>query len=107
MKRLALVSLLLLVANGCMIRPNAGGGYDEPGYHPSRKYGVYIPPDSISSDGRVAAVQVGLLLVAGVGTDFKPGVGLKPAPHVPGKTGVVRGAGTPHPNAFLPPAPSP
>ena len=104
MKRLALLSLLLLAANGCRVRPHAGGGFDEPGYHPQRKLGVYLPPGAISSDGRVAAVQVGLLLVAGVGADLRPGVGLMPAPHVPGKTGIVRGTGTPHPNAYLPPA---
>lgn len=103
MKRV--VSLLLCIAaSGCMIRPHAGGGFDEPGYHPQRKIGIYLPPGAISSDARVAAVQVGLLLVAGVSADLRPGVGSARAPHVPGKTGVVRGSGTRHPNAYLPPA---
>ena len=99
----SIVSLLLAVAaSGCMVRPHAGAGFDEPGYHPQRKLGIYLPPGAISNDARVAAVQVGLLLVAGVSADLRPGVGNAPAPHVPGRTGVVRGSDTRHPNAYLP-----
>lgn len=107
MRVLAISVLSTLFLTGCLYRPNAVGGYDEPGVHPQRKLAVYIPPDSISSDGRVAAAQVGLLLLSGVGANLRPGVGSTPAPHVPGRAGVVRGSAPErprHPNAYLPPA---
>lgn len=102
----AIVSMMLLVSTvattGCVYRPNAGGGYDEPGVHPHQKFGVLIPPQDISSDGRVAAVQMGLVLITAATGDLRPGVGNAPAPHVPGRTGVVGGSNKRHPNAFLP-----
>ena len=100
MRALAISVLSILLLTGCLYRPNVVGGYDEPGVHPTRKLSVYIPPDSISSDGRVAAAQVALLLLAGASANMRPGVGSTPAPHAPGRTPEK----SRHPNAYLPPA---
>lgn len=101
---LLLVSALGVSTAGCLVRPNAGAGFDEPGYHPQSKVAFVVPPGGLSTDARVAAVQVGLALATAAVVDGRTGVGSSPAPHVPGQSGVVKGANVrPHPNAYLPP----
>lgn len=103
---IAVVSLALL-STGCLVRPNAGAAYDEPGIHPQAKVAIVVPPGNLSSDGRIAAAQIGLAIAsAAVMNDMTPGVGNSPAPHVPGRTGVAPGttpdkAKSRHPNAYL------
>jgi len=99
---LLLLSALLVSSTGCLVRPNAGAGFDEPGYHPQSKVAFVVPPGSLSNDARVAAVQVGLALATAAVVNGRTGVGSSPAPHVPGRAGVVKDTGRAHPNAYLP-----
>ena len=104
LKAAAALSVVTL-STGCLIRPNAGAGYDEPGVHPQAKVAIVVPPGNLSSDGKIAAAQIGLAIAsAAVMNNLTPGVGNTPAPHVPGRSGVAPGTvpAKRHPNAYLP-----